>query len=389
MFANRIVAKVSSDMSYALRRDLFAKTLRLSASQVDKFAECRMHYFLQYGLRARERKNATVDPAEYGTSVHAVLENTAKEVMKKGDFHSCSAGDVLVIARKYSEEYITEHFSGITSQRISYLLNRNIDELDMVVEELWQELRNSSFEPAEFELAFGDSGKMPAIEVPAKNMLAALRGFVDRVDIWKTDSGSFFRVVDYKTGKKDFDYCDVYNGVGLQMLLYLFALEQSGENVVGEGAAPAGIQYFPARAPIISAEGYLTDDEAEAARMAEWKRRGLLLKEDQVLEAMEPGGEMRRLCCSRKKDGSISGDLADRRQLQLLKKYVFDLLGDMVDDIASGNIAPNPYTRGSAHNACTYCPYGSICHEATVEGRRNYKTMTAQRFWEEVGKEMR
>lgn len=37
MFANRIVAKVSSDMSYALRRDLFAKTLRLSASQVDKF----------------------------------------------------------------------------------------------------------------------------------------------------------------------------------------------------------------------------------------------------------------------------------------------------------------------------------------------------------------
>ena len=369
-------------------RGLYGDRLNLSASQVDRQAECRLSYFLKYGIAARERKEAKVDPAEFGTYVHAVLEKTAGKVMELGGFHKVSMEQTLQIALDYSEEYITDRFSQIESDRLSYLFRRNSGELIMVVEELWQELRNSSFEPAEFELAFGDSGKMPAIEVPAKNMLAALRGFVDRVDIWKTDSESFFRVVDYKTGKKDFDYCDVYNGVGLQMLLYLFALEQSGENVVGEGAAPAGIQYFPARAPIISAEGYLTDDEAEAARMAEWKRRGLLLKEDQVLEAMEPGGEMRRLCCSRKKDGSISGDLADRRQLQLLKKYVFDLLGDMVDDIASGNIAPNPYTRGSAHNACTYCPYGSICHPETVEGRRNYKAMTADKFWEDVQKEV-
>ena len=28
-------------------------------------------------------------------------------------------------------------------------------------------------------------------------------------------------MMDYKTGRKDFDYCDVFNGVGLQLLLYL------------------------------------------------------------------------------------------------------------------------------------------------------------------------
>ena len=49
---------------------------------------------------------------------------------------------------------------------------------------------------------------------------------------------------------------------------------------------------------------------------------------------------------------------------------------------------PNPYTRGSAHDACRFCPYGPICHPAAVEGRRNYKMMDAQRFWEEIGKEM-
>ena len=59
------------------------------------------------------------------------------------------------------------------------------------------------------------------------------------------------------------------------------------------------------------------------------------------------------------------------------------------DDIASGNVTPNPYTRGSSHNACSFCPYGNICHTSTVEGRRNYKTMSSQRFWDEIREEMK
>ena len=97
--------------------------------------------------------------------------------------------------------------------------------------------------------------------------------------------------------------------------------------------------------------------------------------------------ETGRLCCTKKKDGSISGDLADRQQLKMLKNYIFKILGQMVDDIASGNVTPNPYTRGTSHNACTFCPYAAVCHSDTVQDRRNYKTMTQERFWEEIGKE--
>ena len=87
-------------------------------------------------------------------------------------------------------------------------------------------------------------------------------------------------------------------------------------------------------------------------------------------------------------NGTVSGDVATSAQMQILKSYVFALLGKMVDDIASGCIQPNPYTRGSSHNACSFCPFGSVCHSQYVEGRRNYKTMSSQRFWEEVEKEM-
>ncbi|MGN1000163.1 MAG: PD-(D/E)XK nuclease family protein [Faecousia sp.] len=369
-------------------RRLYGSRLNLSASQIDRQAECRMSYFLKYGLRVKERKEATVDPAEFGTYVHAVLEKTACKVMELGGFHQVSLEETQRYAKEYSDAYISERFSELESERLGYLFRRNSRELEMVVTELWQELKASRFQPGSFETAFGEGGAMPAIEIAAGQMPAALRGFVDRVDIWERGGQHYFRVVDYKTGKKDFDYCDVFNGVGLQMLLYLFALQKSGQAVVGENARAAGVQYFPARAPMVSADGYLTEEEAELARQKEWARKGLLLQDEEVLQAMEPGENPKRMPYSRKKDGTIFGDLADREQLKMLESYIFSWLANMVDDIASGNVEPNPYTRGSSHDACAFCPYGSICHQATVEGRRNYKAMTAQRFWEEVEKEV-
>ena len=367
---------------------LYGDTLRLSASQIDRQAECRLSYFLKYGLRAKERKEATVDPAEFGTYVHAVLEDTAREIKGLGGFRNVTLEQTMEIADRYSDAYAKEHFSQLDSQRMAYLFQRNTQELRMVVRELWEELTESQFQPEGFEVNFGSEGGLPPIAVSGSQMNAILLGFVDRVDTWVNGSNSYYRVVDYKTGKKDFDYCDVFNGVGLQMLLYLFALQECGGPVVGENPVPAGVQYFPARVPYVSADGLLSEEELEKERKRDRVRRGLLLQDETVLQAMEPGEEYKRLCCSVKKDGTLTGDLADRDQLKLLKKYLFKILGRMVDEIASGNVEPNPYTRGSSHSACAFCPYKAVCHEQTVTGRRNYEAMKADRFWQEIGKEM-
>lgn len=369
-------------------KKLYGNRLNLSASQVDCHNECRMAYFLKYGLRAKERKEYTVDPAEFGTYVHDVLEHTARDVMQRGGFETVSLEETLAIARVHSDNYAAERFAQLDSQRLDYLFRRNWRELEMVVTEVWEELKESLFRPQAFELGFGDNENMPAISIEDAELCANLRGFVDRVDVWEENGMHYFRVVDYKTGKKDFDYCDVFNGVGLQMLLYLFALERSGQDTIGGKPVASGVQYFPARAPLLSADGRLTDEEAAKARQKEWVRKGLLLKDEQVLHAMEPDDEMSKLCCTRKKDGTLGGDLADREQLKMLNSYVFMLLRNMVNEIASGDITPNPYTRGSSHNACTYCPYGSICHQKDVPGRRNYKSMSAQEFWDGIEREV-
>ena len=91
--------------------NIYGTKLNLSASQIDRQAECRMSYFLKYGLRARERKEAVVDPAEFGTYVHAVLEQTAGKVMELGGFDAVSLEQTMDIAMAASEEYAKNHFA--------------------------------------------------------------------------------------------------------------------------------------------------------------------------------------------------------------------------------------------------------------------------------------
>ena len=366
---------------------LYGKKLTLSASQIDQAAECRLGYFLRYGLRAKERKEASIDPAEFGTFVHAVLEKTARDIMDRGGFHRVSLEETMELAHAHADAYAKERFSELESERLAYLFRRNALELDEVVRELWEELSESEFQPVAFELHFGREGDMNAVPVPGSKMDAVLQGFVDRVDRFDNGAVNYFRVVDYKTGKKDFDYCDVYNGVGLQMLLYLFALEQEGQRILGKEPVSAGVQYFPARYPYITGDGRLSAEEAAKEHAAKSKRRGLILQDESVIQAMEPGDELKRLSCRRKADGTITGDVADDGQFAALRSYLFRLLGRMVDDIASGYVNPNPYTRGSSHSACAWCPYGAVCAREREQGRRNYKAMKAAEFWDAIEKE--
>ena len=371
---------------------LYGKVLHLSASQVNTQAECRLSYFLHYGLRAKERKEASIDPAEFGTYVHEVLEKTVADVMARGGFHNVSLEETQQIAAGHSDAYAEKRFSVLSTERLDYLFNRNRRELETIVEELWKELSVSGFQPAGVEVKFDGDGVCPPIELRSRAMRAYLRGLVDRIDTWQWRDQSYYRVVDYKTGKKDFDYTDILSGVGLQMLLYLFALENGGNGLVGSKPQAAGVQYFSARTPYVSIDGREDEEKLEKERKKNRKRKGLLLNESHVLEAMEPRPQREGkwdpqwLSCKVDAKGNLVGDLANRGQLRMLEEFVMKTLGEIVDEIASGDVSPNPYTRGSSHNACSFCPFGAVCHETEVEGRRDRKAVSAEEFWAEIEK---
>ena len=106
----------------------------------------------------------------------------------------------------------------------------------------------------------------------------------------------------------------------------------------------------------MKADGALTPEDADQKRTSELRRKGLILNDKDVLYAMENSYTPKRMSYTIKKDGTYTGDLADREQFNKLKKYVFKFLGKLVDDIASGNVEANPYVRGTTYSACAYCP---------------------------------
>lgn len=373
---------------------LYGDTLHLSATKVDNFASCRLKFFLQHGLALQERKEATIDGTKFGEFVHHVLEYTVKEIISddsenKKSFHDISYEEISRIAQKHIDRYVADHFSQIESNRLQYLLQRNLDELALIIHEVWDELRLAKYTPVATEFNFtGREGKkadMPPIDIPNPAMSACLDGKVDRIDIYNHESGKqYFRVVDYKTGDVAIDYCDILCGVGLQMFLYLFALQENGSVLLNADAIPAGVQYFRAKVPHVTLAG--AEDHLAPNRENGWEHSGLLLNDDISIDAMDPTPELTRLSCKRNEDGVLEGNIASGAQFKQLKQYIFSMLKDFVVEIADGNVTPNPYVRGSDDDLCKYCPYGTVCNHGHVPGMRNFRAIKKDEFWETIGK---
>ena len=368
---------------------LYGPKLSLSASKVDKLAACKYGYFLQYGLCLRERKKAAVDPAMYGTLVHYVLQHTVEDVEGEGGFSTVPEERVLALARSWYDRFVEEVLGGLKgySSRGSYLLERSFGEIGQVVLELSRELAQSRFVPTWYEQEFKDQ---TAIPITGNLAEGSLMGIVDRVDLFTTAGGkTYLRVVDYKTGRKDFDYTDILSGMGLQMLIYLFALTREAARFYGRSLEPAGVLYFPARFEVETTKGRVDPEEAEKQRRAKLRRKGLLLDVEEVLQAMEPGTDPVYLPYkTSKKTGERSGDLADEGQLELVEDHVRHTLGALADTLWAGKIAPDPYWRGDEHNACAFCPYRTVCRVDSGEvPLRRLRAVSRTEFWNALEKE--
>ena len=374
-------------------QSLYGRSIAMSASRIDRVKSCHFGYFMEYGLRARERKKAGFEAPEVGTFLHYLLENVNREVKEQGGYGQVDDEALRHMVKRYVERYAATQIQEYQnkSARFRYLFSRLRETAYTIIISIAKEMRQSDFQPVEFELSFGGrDGHLPAITVREGGASLSVSGKVDRVDGWLHDGKLYLRVVDYKTGKKSFDLTDIRYGLGIQMLLYLFTLEREGQAYFGYPIVPCGVLYQPARSVILRQDRNISDEKLKAALESELRRTGLVLGEPEVLRAMEHSA-LETPCylpISVKKDGTLSGDIATAAQLGHLGRYVDRLLHQIAGEIAHGNIDADPYARGPQDSACTYCAFASACYfdESRDKRRQLHKTDSGE-FWAMLEKE--
>ena len=374
---------------------LYGSRISMSASRLDQYKSCHFSYFMRYGLKARARKAASFDAPEYGTFIHYVLEHVLIEIRNDGGVSSASDETVKKLTRQAVQRYIREKLGGMENQsaRFCYLFRRLQRSVSLVVENVIAELRSSDFQPISFELGFDTGQDLPPVQMKTAGITLSISGFVDRVDGWVKDNRLYLRVVDYKTGRKSFDLTEIWNGLGLQMLLYLFTLEEKGEPLFGYRITPAGVLYLPAREAVVS--GSREMDEVQRQKMVdrELVRSGLLLEDPKVIEAMEIPSEagIRFLPVRvQAKTGKITGDaLVSAQKLGHLKKHIQKILADICREMANGTILADPFWRGPEKNACRFCEFAQACHfeDGLGEDRKRWiPSVKNSEFWDSIAK---
>ena len=379
-------------LSPAAVRALYGTQVHMSASRMDRMKSCHFGYFMEYGLRAKERRAAGFQAPEIGTFIHYLLENVFRTVRDRGGFDSVTQSELDDLVQRYIREYADTRIDRYSekSARFRYLFERLQKTAKAIVNNVADEMRHSDFRLMEFELSFGGrDADLPAVCVEREDISLRLVGKVDRVDGWVKDGKLYLRVVDYKTGKKTFDLSDVQYGLGIQMLLYLFALEQEGERYFGLPVVPAGVLYLPARDVIVSEKRGASPAKIESDIQKELRRSGLVLEDADILRAMEHDALENPiyLPISVKKDGTITDGVASAHQLGRLGKYTEYLLRQIAGELARGNVDADPISRSPQDTACRWCAYASACYfrDGVGSDRRRYLKKTAPAdFWQNI-----
>ena len=338
---------------------LFGGNLSISASQLEKFNLCRFSYFCNYGLNVRERLKAEINPMQYGTIVHYILERFFREYSKE-QYSVMDKDELSKIFSTYISEYAAAHFGEVQTKQNSFMhrIKLILENVLRLVKHTIDELTQSEFFVADCELKIGEDVPSYTVVLPDGHKIAVC-GSVDRVDIMQKNGTTYLRVIDYKTGSKEFKLSDVLYGINLQMLLYLHSIEVSGSDRYGD-IIPAGILYMPATVPYISSDSLKSIDKLPDELNKKLKMNGLLLKDTEIIHGMDKTDAATYIPVKIKAGEPVSStSLATLEEFGKIFQKVDMLIAEMGKNIYNGNIEARPLKGG--HDSCEYCPYDSVC----------------------------
>lgn len=335
---------------------LYGEEFETSITRMERFAVCAFSHFLTYGLGLREREEYDFQAADLGNVCHRALERFSYKVEREaGDWLKLTEEKRKQYVEESVEEAIADYGNSIlySSSRNAYLIVRMKRMLEKTVWALTKQLAAGDFKPAAYELRFAN-------------------GKIDRVDTCEDGDCVYVKVIDYKTGSKNFDVTALYHGLQLQLMVYMdAALQLEQKKHPEKEILPAGVFYYRIQDPLIDRP---KEGEEQESILKELKPDGMISLEKEVLEHLDHCmvGESSVIPVKYNKNGSLSksSKAASAQDFYLMMKYAVNKVEEIRQKILSGDVKVNPYRRGT-ETSCDYCSYRQICgFDTKMEGYR-------------------
>lgn len=342
--------------------------LALTQSRLDSYVLCKFSYFCKYILKLEESEPLDFDSADIGIFIHHILEMFVSQ-------NDLSEVDIDAAVDALVDEYMQKFAGRSDDVRLSHLFTKLRRSSKLLCKNIAAEFSQSGFVPSFYELPikFPTPGteSVDPLEVDlGDGTRACIYGIADRVDTYRRDGKLYVRVVDYKTGAKEFSMDDISLGLNLQMLLYLFSIWKNGgkddsalKKLAGsDEILPAGVLYFSANVPTVTLDAELPPTEVESLVADKLTRKGLLLNDNDVLSAMEQELGGHYLPVKVKKDGSFmrSDALKTLEDFGSLLGSIEDTIRRIGGEMKRGRVDAKPM-KNKKHDACKYCKMKPVC----------------------------
>ncbi|MEZ0536420.1 helicase-exonuclease AddAB subunit AddB [Caldicellulosiruptoraceae bacterium PP1] len=382
-----IIPPISTEKMHKLLINRGNKDNRIvfSISKLESYSACPFAFFVQYILKAKERKIFNLNPIDIGNFAHKVIETVSIDIYKNEnnkwnniDMEKSKEKVNIAINKLLSQ---MERSSILNSTMYRTYINRFTKVLERSVYTIAKQISAGEFLPDEFEVVFDEKGKYHQIEIEIeKDKKVYLTGRIDRIDIFKENNKIHFRIIDYKTGKKSFSLLELYYGLQIQLITYLIAIWDrfsKNKNII---INPAGMFYFTINDPIIRLDKMEPIEEIEKEKQKELKLNGLMIDDIKILKAMDCELEENKysfvIPVSIKKDNTFTknSSVISIEDFKKLKIYISNLIKSLCNNILQGNVNIMPY-KYKSNTPCEYCKFSSVCQFDNSSGN-SYRNLT-------------
>ncbi len=346
-------------LSPKLAERLYEDKVFYSPTRLNAYAQCPFKYFMQYGLRARPREEWELTASDTGTYAHELIKRLCEKV--EGDpslgwenVTDEQCGAIIDDAvKESSERLLNSDIPG--KEKTASILRRTGAAAKEAAKAVRRSITAGSFKTEAYEMRF-------ETELSDK---VGIKGVIDRLDVCRHDGVKEYRIVDYKTGKKDFKLAEIYHGLSMQPVIYAVAMCMADES-----AELSGTYYSMVRNDFYKAKesnkldtikrGLKENTKLSGATFVDVDENGDI--DESSLARIEAPDRREGLFFKAKKGVvSIGGNLRRRETGKKLMEFTVKKIIDEDAEIRSGNICISPRQNGGAGSVCDYCDFAAAC----------------------------